>query len=133
MIHSVGGVCNFLGSVSSQKFEAWTSITVTCYSSVLFRKQRKIQPGGVRACCPKDKKRREASWSNRSNFGSSFCLLPPSQGLPYVNWASQECSLFYLRASLRSLDLPLFYFPKLFPFLSFSHHHSGLLFPVLTT
>ena len=23
-------------------------------------------------------------------------------GLPYVNWASQECSLFYLRSSLRS-------------------------------
>ena len=31
-------------------------------------------------------------------------------GLPYVNWASQECCLFCLRSSLRSSDLPLFYF-----------------------
>ena len=36
-------------------------------------------------------------------------------GLPYVNWASQECCLFYLRSSLQSLDLPLFYFHGLFP------------------
>ena len=50
-------------------------------------------------------------------------------GLPYVNWASQECRLFYLRSS----DLPLFYFSWLFPSLSFSHSHSGFLFPILTT
>ena len=56
-----------------------------------------------------------------------------SLGLSYVNWASQECCLFYLRFSLRSLDLPLFYFHGLFPSRSFSHHHSGLLFPILTT
>ena len=60
-----------------------------------------------------------------------FFLLP--LGLPYVNWASQECCLFYLRSSFRSSDLPLFYFPRLFPSLSFSHHHFGLLFPILTT
>ena len=33
-----------------------------------------------------------------------------SLGLSYVNWAGQDCFLFYLRFSLRSLDLPLFYF-----------------------
>ena len=33
-----------------------------------------------------------------------------SLGLPYVNWAGQECCWFYLRFSLRSSDLPLFYF-----------------------
>ena len=60
-----------------------------------------------------------------------FFLLP--LGLPYVNWASQECCLFYLRSSLQSSDLSLFYFRGLFPSLSFSHHHSGLLFPILTT
>ena len=60
-----------------------------------------------------------------------FFLLP--LGLPYVNWASQKCCLFYLRSSLHSLDLPLFCFCGLFSSLSFSHHHSGLLFPVLTT
>ena len=29
--------------------------------------------------------------------------------------------------------LPLFYFPGLFPSLSFSHRHFGLLFPILST
>ena len=67
----------------------------------------------------------------REPFGSSCFFLP--LGLPYVNWASQECYLFYLRSSLRSLDLPLFYFRGLFPSLSFSHHHFGLLLPILTT
>ena len=56
-----------------------------------------------------------------------------SLGLSYVNWASQECCLFYLRSSLGSWDLPLFYFRGLSPSLSFSHCHSGLLFPVLST
>ena len=50
-------------------------------------------------------------------------------------WAcsSQEGCLFHLRFSLWSLDLPLFYFCGLFPSLSFSHRHFGLLFPILTT
>ena len=60
-----------------------------------------------------------------------FFLLP--LGLPYVNWGSQECCLFYLRSSLWSSDLALFYFWRLFPSLSFRHHHSGLLCPILTT
>ena len=60
-----------------------------------------------------------------------FFLLP--LGLPYVNWASQGCCLFYLRSSLWSSDPPLFCFHGLFPSLSFSHHHPGLLFPFLTT
>ena len=38
-------------------------------------------------------------------FDSSFCVFSPL-GLPYVNWASQECYLFYLRSSLQSSDLP---------------------------
>ena len=37
------------------------------------------------------------------------------------------------RSLLWSSDLPLLYFCGLFPSLSFSHHHSGLLFPILTT
>ena len=60
------------------------------------------------------------------------CLSLPL-GLPCVNRALQERCLFYLRSSLWSSDLPLFYFHSLFPSLSFSHHHSGLLFPILTT
>lgn len=54
-------------------------------------------------------------------------------GLPYVNWASQECCWFYPRSSLWSSDLPLFCFCGLFPSLSFIHRHSGLFFPILTT
>ena len=43
---------------------------------------------------------------------SMFFLLP--LGLPYVNWASQECCLFYLRSLPLSLDLPLIYFCQFF-------------------
>ena len=54
-------------------------------------------------------------------------------GQPFVSWASQDCCLFYLRPSLWSSDLPLFSFHGLSPSLSFSHRHSVLLFPILTT
>ena len=43
-----------------------------------------------------------------------ICFFLPL-GLPYVNWASQECCLLLLRSSLGSLDLPLIYFHWLFP------------------
>ena len=59
-----------------------------------------------------------------------ICFFLLLLDLPYVIWASQECCLFYLRSSLPSL--PLIYFLGLFPSLSFSHGHSGLLFPILT-
>ena len=125
---------NFLGQTSvtaPRNFFGLNSVIALCYSSVLFRKQRKIHPRGVRAADPKDVRRREAL---QPNFGSSFYmffLLPLS--LPYVNWASQEGCLFYLRFSLQSSDLPLFYFHGLSPSLPFSHCHSGFLFPILTT
>ena len=77
---------------------------------------------------PKDTKRRKAPSPILAPL-FMFFLLP--LGLPYVNWASQEYCLFYLRSSLQSWDLPLFYFCGFFP--SFSHHHSVLLFPILTT
>ena len=102
---------------------------------------RKIHPWGVRACWPKDWKRRApqcvgASGRVRERRRSSvplFICFFPSLGLPYVNWASQEGCSFFLRSSLWSSDLPLFYFLRLFSSLSFSHRCSGLLFPVLTT
>ena len=60
----------------------------------------------------------------REAFGSSFYMLfPPPLGPPFVNWASQECYLFSLRSSLRSSDLPFFYFFGLFPSLSSIHCH----------
>ena len=62
------------------------------------------------------------------NFGFSFyCFfffLP--LGLSYVNWANQDCCLFYLRSSFWSSELPFFYFHWLFPSLSFRHSHSEL-------
>ena len=66
------------------------------------------------------------------HFGSSFYRFFSPLGLPFVNGASQECCLFYLRSSLWPSDLPLFCFWGLFPSLSFSPHHSGLFFPILT-
>ena len=62
-------------------------------------------------------------------LGRLFFYVFSPLGLPYVNWASQECFLFYLRSSLLSSDLPLVYFHGLFPSLSFGHRHSGLLVP----
>ena len=65
-----------------------------------------------------------------SPFAPLFICFFLSLRLPNVNWASHECCLFYLRSSLRSSDLPLFYFCQLFPSWSFSQWHSGLLFPI---
>ena len=59
------------------------------------------------------------------HFLICFLLLPMS--LPYVNWASQEG--FVLLEVLTLVLRPSF---VLFS-LSFSHHHSGLLFPILST
>ena len=42
-----------------------------------------------------------------------LCLFSPL-GLPYVNWASQECCLFYLRSSFRYSDLPLTFLCSIF-------------------
>ena len=52
---------------------------------------------------------REGAKRGEEGFGSSFYMFL-SLGLSYVNWAGQECCLFYLRFSPRSSDLPLFYF-----------------------
>ena len=90
-----------------------------------------IHPGAWGQAYPKDTKRREASGSILAPLFNMFFSSPLS--LPYVNRARREGCLFYLRFSLQSSDLPLFYFLGLFPSLSFSHHHSGLLFPILTT
>ena len=108
-----------------------TGVTGPCYSSEENTSSR-------REGMSTQKMRREERETERPlAFGSSFYMFlffspPPRPGLPYVNWASQECCLFYVRSSLQSLDLPLFYFSRLFPSLSFSHRHSGLLSPVLT-
>ena len=107
-----------------------TSVTALCYTSVLFRKPRKIYPWGVKACQPK---RREEERETPGPLTPLFICFSPPPGLPDVSWASLECCLFCLRFSLWSSALPLFCFHGLFPSLSFSHRHSVLLFPILTT
>ena len=77
-------------------------------------------------------------WGGRwgAPLGSNFYVffLPPGPAL---------CKLGLVRSAVLpevltpvlgpSFDLPLFYFHGLFPSLSFSHRHFGLLFPILTT
>ena len=58
-----------------------------------------------------------------------LCVFSPAPEPALVNWASQEACLFYLRSSLWSLDLPLFYVCRLFPSMSFNHHRFALFFP----
>ena len=113
------------GAIALCNFLRWTSVIAQFY---LERKGKYIIEAWGQAN-PKDTKR-----SPGLNFGSSlymFFLFPLS--LPYVNWASQEGCLFYLRFSLWSSDFLLFLFFFFSLSLSFSHHHFGLLFPILTT
>ena len=109
------------------------------------KKKEKIHPLGIRACPRKiheDERERVSEWGwawERERPPALWLLflyvvffsLP--LGLPYVNRASLEFCLFYLRSSFWSSDLPLPNFCWLFHSLSFSHCPSGLLFPILTT
>ena len=79
----------------------------------------------------------EGVWreKEREPFGSScICFfLPPEPALCKLGLAG---ALFVLPEVFTpvlgpSFDLPLFYFRGLFPSLSFSHHHFGLLSPIL--
>ena len=85
---------------------------------------RKVKSRGMRACGG-------GGGETPGPLAPLFICLSLPLGLPYINWASQECCLSYLRSSLRASDLPLFCVLGLSPSLSFSHHHSGLLFPIL--
>ena len=133
----VGGVYNFLGSFSpQQKFEAMDGPMLQL--SFIWQTKEKTSSrseGGQTQKMQREAKHHPPPRPHpRLNFVSSFymlflCIL----SLPYVNWASQKGYLFYLRSSLWFSDLPLSYFRRLFPSLSFSHRHSGLLFPILTT
>ena len=103
---------------------------------------RRIHPRSIRACQPKDVKRREwGSTPVRGREGGGererdrerarerahacgggqgesplvplFMFLPPP-GLPCANWATQECCSFYLKSSLGSSDLPLTFLCSIF-------------------
>ena len=100
------------------------SVTGPCYSSVLLRNSRKIHPWGVRACWPKDSKRREREkerdrkCTRRRDRAPGLrllflCFFLPL-GLPYVNLASKKCCSFYLSSSFWSLELPLTFLFSIF-------------------
>ena len=106
-----------------------TSVTVG-YSSVLFSKQRIVHPRDMTVSQPQ-RKGLNLSWLPPFiSLSSPPCPL----SLSYANWDGQKVAcLFHLKFSLWSMDFPLLHFHELFSFLSFSDHHFGLLFPILTT
>ena len=118
----VRGVCNFLGFISLlQKFEVtdqcYSPQMDQCYSSMLqlsFIQKVKENTSSRHEGLPTQKMRREER--PPAQFWLLFLYVFSSpQGLPSENWASQKCCWFYLRSSLQSSDLPLFYFHGLFP------------------
>ena len=118
----VRGVYNFLGSVSlQQRFE----IEDQCYSSVIAQEFFSANKG-MRVGQPQ-------RWGLNLSFLLLYICLLPSLSLPYARWASQGgACFFHLKFSLQSTDFLLFHFCSLFC-LSLSHHHFGILFPILTT
>ena len=74
-----------------------------------------------------EEEREKALWLLLLYDFSSTWACPMQIGL------RQECCLFYLKSSLWSSDLLLFYYHGLFLSLSFSHRHFELLFPILPT
>ena len=78
-----------------------------CYSSVLFGKQRKIHPRGVRVG--------QLERGLPLNFGSSFYMFFSPSSEPALHKLGQPGGLFVsLEVLTQSLDCPLFYFCRLF-------------------
>ena len=101
-------------SCCSKDLKWWTSDTALLQLRVLFNKQRKLHPQGMRVGQP------QRRGVNPSWLPPFIHLSPsPTLSLPYANWASQEGCLFHLRFSLWSLDFLLFHFRRLFPFFVF--------------
>ena len=105
---------------------------------------RKIHLRGMRAPQFKDTKRRAPQGEGGRGRGRRrrrqclappfICFLPPGPALCKLGSARSAVLPEVLTPVLGPFfDLPLFYFCGLFPSLSFSHCHFGLLFPILTT
>ena len=128
-----------------------SSQTNQCYSSILFRRQQKSPSlekrrewrsapacGGVggregerKTLSMQERERRE-----RKCLALPFiCFLPPGPALCKLGSARSAAVLPEVLTPVLgpSFHLPLFYFHRLFPSLSFSHCHFGLFFPILTT
>ena len=104
------------------------SVLPLCVTALLYlEKSRKIHPRGMRACRPKDEKRRAPQRSGgreRERPLSLWFLFlyvfssPP--GLPYVNWGRSGVELFVLPEVLTPVLGPSFVlFLRAFPFLVF--------------
>ena len=87
----------------------------------------------MRARRSKDAKRRVPQRVGERELALASLFICFSLPRPVLCKLAQPGVLFYLRSSLWSSDLLLFYFCGLFPSLSFSHRHLGLLFPILPT
>ena len=109
---------------------------------------RKIYLQGVKACQPKDLKRRapqlagesvcereRESERERALWLLFLCFFhPPGPALCKLGLARSAVLPEVLTLVLRPyFDLPLFCFRGLFPSSSFSHRHFGLLFSILST
>ena len=84
----------------------------------------------MRACRSKDTRRRAPQRAGERELALVPLFICFSLPGPVLCKLGQPGVLFvYLRSSLWSSDLPLFYFRGLFSSLSFSHHHFELLLP----
>ena len=93
-IPTVGGVCNCSALSHRNKNLKWRTdqcYSSPSYSSVFFRKQRKIHHQDVRAGWPKRCKEQRSPWSS---VGSSFFVFSPPLRLSYVTWASRRAVCF---------------------------------------
>ena len=119
-----------LGCLASAKIWNGRPVLQLGYSSAFFGKQRKIHSQCLRV-----------SWLQRRGLNLSWLSPfihwspPHSLSLPYAKWAGQEGLVFVSPEVLPSflMDFLLFYFCRLFSFLSFRHCHFGLCFPIPTT
>ena len=134
---SVGGVCNFLGSVSlQQKFEAMDRPVLQLSDRPVLQLSF-IQKIKENKCLRQEgmltqKTKREARPPTQLwlLFLYVFSPLPG----PALCKLGQPGVLFVLPEVLTPLLGPSFVlFSWAYPFLSFSHHHSELPFPILTT
>ena len=114
-----------------------TSVTAPLY----LEDSRKIHLWGVRAHRSKDAKRRaphraHTHWRERERaLAPLFLFFLPAGPAPCKLGLGRSAVLPEVLTPVLgpSFDLPLFYFRGLFPSLSFSHRHFGLLSPILTT
>ena len=144
----LSGECNFFNSISSQqKFEV-TDIKPSgasqlsdspCYSSQtdLFYLENKGMPTQTtwrRDGKTKRERGNEHAWDRDLwPFGSSFYVFSSPWACPMQTGLARSAVGSTWGPNSRPRNLPLFCFPGLSPCLSFSHCHSGLLSPVLTT